>query len=107
MPWTPENKDRNQIRQRPKGWSEENQFWGAQWPTVPQNQACYWSDDSLCPRTNFSHRKKSSRKQNGLRHRILSTENVFKRCLFLGSVYEASWRERDEQRKATFFMRVS
>ena len=26
---------------------------------------------------------------------------------FLGSVYEASWRERDEQRKATFVMRVS
>ena len=59
-PWRPENKDGNQIRQRPREWSEENQFLEAQWPGLQWHQACCGPDDWLCPGTNFSPRKKSS-----------------------------------------------
>ena len=74
---------------------------------MPQNQACYWSDDSLCPRTNFSHRKNLHENKMGCIIGFYLQKMFLSFASFLGSVCEASWRERDEQKKATFVMRVS
>lgn len=42
-PWTPENKDGNQIRQRPRERSEENQFLEAQWPRAAVAPSLLWT----------------------------------------------------------------